>query len=86
MRFKCGILNMHIEYSYFTRKGHIPTLIPSVRGYLTMMMMMMIYCDLLLSACQFFLAVVLRERERERFFFFFFPVGLFKVYITLLPL
>ena len=85
MRFKCGILNMHIEYSYFTRKGHIPTLIPSVRGYLTMMMMM-IYCDLLLSACQFFLAVVLRERERERFFFFFFPVGLCKVAIPLLPL
>ena len=77
MRFKCGILNMHIEYSYFTRKGHIPTLIPFVRGYLTMMMMM-IYCDLLLSACQFFLAVVLRERERDVyiyiyiFFFFFF--------------
>ena len=69
MRFKCGILNTHIEYSYFTRKGHIPTLIPFVRGYLTMMMMM-IYCDLLLSACQFFLAVVLREREREIFFFF----------------
>ena len=71
MRFKCGILNTHIEYSYFTRKGHIPTLIPFVRGYLTMMMMM-IYCDLLLSACQFFLAVVLREREREREIFFFF--------------
>ena len=69
MRFKCGILNTHIEYSYFTRKGHIPTLIPFVRGYLTMMMMM-IYCDLLLSACQFLLAVVLREREREIFFFF----------------
>ena len=69
MRFKCGILNTHIEYSYFTRKGHIPTLIPFVRGYLTMMMMM-IYCDLLLSACQFFLAVVLRERESEIFFFF----------------
>ena len=85
MRFKCGILNMHIEYSYFTRKGHIPTLIPFVRGYLTMMMMM-IYCDLLLSACQFFLAVVLRERERERDFFFFFPVGLCKVAIPLLPL
>ena len=84
MRFKCGILNMHIEYSYFTRKGHIPTLIPFVRGYLTMMMMM-IYCDLLLSACQFFLAVVLRERERERDFFFF-PVGLCKVAIPLLPL
>ena len=73
MRFKCGILNMHIEYSYFTRKGHIPTLIPFVRGYLTMMMMM-IYCDLLLSACQFFLAVVLRERERDFFFFFFLSV------------
>ena len=77
---------MHIEYSYFTRKGHIPTLIPFVRGYLTMMMMMMIYCDLLLSACQFFLAVVLREREREIFFFFFFRVGLCNVAIPLLPL
>ena len=84
MRFKCGILNTHIEYSYFTRKGHIPTLIPFVRGYLTMMMMM-IYCDLLLSACQFFLAVVLREREREREIFFF-SVSLCKGAIPLLRL
>ena len=83
MRFKCGILNTNIEYSYFIRKGHIPTLIPFVRGYL-MMTMMMIYCDLLLSACQFFLAVVLRYIYI--FFFFFFSVGLCKGAIPLLPL